>query len=768
MKWLSPHPRQPFIGVALAAIAGVIAADRWDVPLVPIYIALGLSLLCVAAFRKTIVCWVFVGVAFFALHTCRHHHSPAKEIAQKLAEGNRVARAIGVVWSEPEPPQVWSRTISARFRLKLESIEFDGKQIATDAQVNVSWSGAMPVYGDRVELTGTAQNTTPVRNPGQFDSPSYLKRLGLYSEIRARYATDCRILGHDRGNPAQAAAIKARRWINEQLSRDLEDEPQLSALIASMVLGLKGDTPDEMRTMFQRTGTMHLFAVSGLNVAMLGAIAWFLLKSLRVPRAAAIFVIVPLLFAYALVTGLNPSCVRATLMGTLLLLSFLHDRRVLVFNSLAASAFLILAWDTEQIFSPGFQFSFVLVSVIVLLSARIQRRLEPLGAPDPFIPRPLWGWPRRLGTSLWSGFAAALGVSVSAWIGSLIFTAGYFHLFSASTVFANFLAVPAAYAVLALGVSALLSAPISSALVVTFNNANWLCTKFLLGVIAFFSTVPGGHVYLETPSLSPAPTAEITVLDLANGGAAHLRSSGVDWLVDCGADYRYGQIVLPYLRSRGVNRLDAFVLTHGDAQHIGAAPTVLDDFRPRQILDSPLLDRSQSHRAIDAAIKHSGLRKQVSQRGDAFSLGPRASVRVIFPPPGIQRAKADDKALVLLLECAGVRALFMSDSGIATEQWLLKNEPDLRADLLVKGEHDKDFSGTLDFLAGVQAQAIVCAAPSYTTSPAIIADWEKSVTARGIALFNQSHTGAVSISIEDGAFEVRAFRSDQIFRSRAR
>ncbi len=581
MKWLSPHPRQPFIGVALAAIAGVIAADRWDVPLVPIYIALGLSLLCVAAFRKTIVCWVFVGVAFFALHTCRHHHSPAKEIAQKLAEGNRVARAIGVVWSEPEPPQVWSRTISARFRLKLESIEFDGKQIATDAQVNVSWSGAMPVYGDRVELTGTAQNTTPVRNPGQFDSPSYLKRLGLYSEIRARYATDCRILGHDRGNPAQAAAIKARRWINEQLSRDLEDEPQLSALIASMVLGLKGDTPDEMRTMFQRTGTMHLFAVSGLNVAMLGAIAWFLLKSLRVPRAAAIFVIVPLLFAYALVTGLNPSCVRATLMGTLLLLSFLHDRRVLVFNSLAASAFLILAWDTEQIFSPGFQFSFVLVSVIVLLSARIQRRLEPLGAPDPFIPRPLWGWPRRLGTSLWSGFAAALGVSVSAWIGSLIFTAGYFHLFSASTVFANFLAVPPLSPCLRWASPTLLSAPISSALAVTFNNANWLCSQ-----------VPSrGHRVLFCRPRRSRLCGDAASLACADGGDHRARSRerrrgalaferSRDWLVDCGAHYRYGQIVLPYLRSRGVNRLDAFVLTHGDAQHIGGRADGAGRFPP--------------------------------------------------------------------------------------------------------------------------------------------------------------------------------------------
>lgn len=768
MKLWQPRPRQPFIGVALAAIVGIVVADWWEVALLPIFVALGFALALVAFRPRTLACWLFTGVAFFALHTIRHHHGEAKLLAAGFDRGSRVVRATGVVWSEPEPPQVWSRTVSARFRLKLESIERDGVASPCDALLNVSWSGAMPTYGDRVEVIGSAQNIAPVRNPGQFDGPSYLRRLGLYSEIHARYAADCRVLGHDCGNPAQAFAIQARRWINAQLSRDLEDEPQLSALIASMVLGMKGDTPDTMRAMFQRTGTMHLFAVSGLNVAMLGAIAWYLLKSLRVPRAPAVFVIVPLLCGYALVTGLNASCVRATLMGTLMLLAYLGDRRALAYNGLAASAFLIVAWDTEQVFSPGFQFSFVLVAVIVWLAVKIQRRIEPLAAPDAFLPRQLWGWHRRLGTSIWSGFAAALGVSVAAWIGSLAFTAGYFHLFSAATVFANFLAVPAAYAVLALGISSLLAAPFSSALVVTFNNANWLCTKFLMAVIAFFSTVPGGHVYLETPRLSRAPAAEITVLDLADGGAIHLRSVGRDWLVDCGGEYRYGQTVLPFLRSRGVNRLDALILTHGDAQHIGAAVQVLDDFHPRQILDSSLSDRSQSHRAIDLEIAARDLRKTICQRGDLLPIGPGATVRVLFPQPGIHRSLADDRALVLLLECAGARVLFMSDSGLATEQWLLENEPCLRADLLVKGQPKKDFSGTLDFLARVQPQAIVCSTPGFGAPVTAMAEWEKKVTARGIAIFRQDRTGAVSITLDDGALELRAFRGGQIFRSRAR
>ncbi len=767
MKLWPLQPRQPFVGLALAAVAGIVAADWWSVPLVAVFAASAFLLALVVVLPRTWSCLLFTSAAFFTLHTVWHHHGAARLLARELDGGSRVVRATGIVWSEPEAPQVWSRTISARFHLKLQAIDLGNGELPADSLVNVSWSGQMPAYGDRVRITAAAQNIPPLHNPGQFDTPGYLQRLGIYSELRARYPADCIVVAHDCGNPAQAFAIKARHWITTQLTRDLEDEPHLSALIASMVLGMKGDTPDEMKTMFQRTGTMHLFAVSGLNVAMLGAIAWFLLKFLRVPRAPAIFIIVPLLCAYALVTGLNPSCVRATLMGSLMLLAFLCDRRGVVYNSLGAAAFLIVAWDTEQVFSPGFQFSFVLVAVIVWLSGKIQRRIEPLAAPDPFIPRPLWGWHRRLGTLLWSGFAAALGVSISAWLGSLLFTVGYFHLFSASTVFANFFAVPTAYAVLALGLASLLSATFSSGLVVTFNNANWLCAKFLLGTIASFSRVPGGHVYLET-RLGHVPAMEITVLDLAAGGATHLRAGGRDWLIDCGADYRYGQTVLPYLRSRGVNRLDGLVLTHGDVQHIGAAPVALEDFRPRKIIDSPLADRSQSHRAIDAEISARGLSKTLCQRGDILEIAPGATIRVLFPPADLHRALADDRALVLLVECAGERVLFMSDSGFATEQWLLKSEPDLRADLLVKGQHERDFSGTLDFLAAVQPQAIVCGSPGFGETTAALAEWEKKLSERGVALFRQDRVGAVCAKIESGAFEVRTFLGGQTFRSRAR
>ena len=265
--------------------------------------------------------------------------------------------------------------------------------------------------------------------------------------------------------------------------------------------------------------------------------------------------------------------------------------------------------------------------------------------------------------------------------------------------------MPIAFLVLALGVATLLVVPFWKAGAAFINNANWLAAKLLLFVIKAFALLPGGHIYVEVPRLAAAPGCEFTVLDLRDGGAIHLRSGGSDWLLDCGSSFDYGRTVLPFLRSRGVNRLDGLLLTHGDTHHIGGALAALDDFHPRSVVDSPLQDRSPTRAQLHAELATRRLGKAICARGDFIRIAPQASLRVLFPPAGLKRSAADDKALVLQLESAGTRVLFMSDSGFNTEQWLLENEPDLRSDILVKGHHAKDLSGTLEFLARVQPQA---------------------------------------------------------------
>jgi competence protein ComEC len=763
-----PRPRQPLAALAVCAVLGIVAADRWSVaPWWPVG-ALALTAVVLLIRPSTIGCWLFCALAFFSLHTLLIRFAEGRILSEQLVSGPRVIHATGIVWNEPEKPLVWSRNVTARFRLKVETLELDGAAREANLLVNVFWAGEMPAYGDRVSLVGSVRNLEGPRNPGQFDFADYSRRQGVYGEIRATYPTDCRIESHGHGNPAQALAYRARHWIQRQLAADLEDSPEIAGLIESIILGQQRDTPEELKTLFQRTGTVHLVAVSGLSVVMLAEIAVLWLRFLRIGRISSSLMVIFILWAYVMVTGVHESSVRATVMYSLILLAGVFDRKGLSLNNLGAAALLILAWDTNQLFSTGFQFSFGVVLVIILINERVKSFLRPWGAPDPFVPRVLWTGRQKTTDWAWGWIAGLIAVSVSAWIGSLPFTAVYFHMISSTALGANLVAVPIAFGVFALGVATLLAAPIWKAGAVLCNNANWLLSTWMLTTLKFFTIIPAGYLYVDMPRFSRPPAAELTVLDLGEGGAMHLRAGGRDWLIDCGNGSGYERIVLPYLRARGVNWLDGLILAHGSTRRLGGAINALDDFQPRRIAESVLRDRSPAHNRLSAELAKRGLGKGLYERGDFIRVSDALALRVLYPPAGLKRSAADDKALVFQIDCNGARVLCMSDSGFATEQWLMENEPDLRSELLIKGQHTKDFSATPDFLARVQPQAIVCGAAPFGQPPEALDGWERDATQAGIAVFRQDHSGAVEVIMRDGRFEARSFLGGQTFLSRAR
>src|SRR5581483_2985733 len=330
---------------------------------------------------------------------------------------------------------------------------------------------------------------------------------------------------------------------------------------------------------------------------------------------------------------------------------------------------------------------------------------------------------------------------------------------------ANLLVVPLALVLLFEGVFAMLVGFFGNAVSAVFNNINWLFAHGILALVHAFALIPGGHVFLELPKKHA--TCEITVFDFGAGGSAHVRAGNYDWMIDCGNQLAYENCVREFLRSRGVNRIDGLVLTHGDVAHIGSAPLVFADFSPRYIVDSAVRDRSMNRRAFHALLAANQLGKSICAPGDTLRFAPHVTARVLYPPPGIDARTADDKALVLQLTACKTRVLFMSDSGFFTEQWLLDHERDLRSDILIKGRHATDISGTPDFLNAVNPRAIVCTSTDFPPNEQVPEEWVNDVAARGIALFRQDKTGAVEIAIDRDKWSARAFLTNQRFTSRS-
>jgi competence protein ComEC len=607
------------------------------------------------------------------------------------------------------------------------------------------------------------------RNPGEFDFPAFLRTRGILAEIVTADSSGVRVTGQDAGHPLVAAAGRARERIRRAITLDLAPtDPEVAGVIAAMVLGAREDAPQEMVDDFKVSGTLHLFAVSGLHVGM---IAFILLALLRIPRTprrlAAVIVIVALVF-YAFVTGLRPSAVRATVMATILLSGLLVDRPARILNSLGAAALLILALDPFQALAPGFQLSFSVLLAIALLTAPLQRLAAPFVNPDPFLPRALLS---RNSLRFHAGarkITDTLAVSTAASLGSLPLMLAYFHLATPIAVVTNCVLIPLAFCLIFTAViSALVQLITLPGLGVTLNNANFLLVKAIAAVIAVAASVPGGHFYASARPWFVREACEIEVLDIPQGGGAHAiqTRSGARWIVDTGSARLYDGLLAPYLRSAGLNRLDGLILTHGDSHHTGAADRVLGAYRPRETFLSLKDLRSPGIRSTVTILSDKERSPKSLRQGDVVRLDRQTEIRVLFPPTGHESARADDHCLVLLLVCGDSRVLFSGDSGFSTERWLLENIPadELRAEVLVTGRHRSDPGAPTNFLSAVRPRAIVSTNSDTPAAERIPSSLRTHCENDGIRLFDQAKTGAVHLSVSPREITLTGFLAPDPF-----
>ena len=769
MKLLST-PRQPFVGLALMAATGIIVAEvvpLGSAALIFPAIVLAICILVALCWPKLTATYLIVALGFFLLHKFATTNTAGQQLADRLGERPRVVTAVGYVITEPKiAPNGF-----ATFLLKLRSIELEGKNESMPAVWQVRWKGA-PDFGDELKILGTTEPIAPPRNPGEFDMRAFLARHDIRRMLFARYPEDGTLIRHGGGNPVLRAAQASRTWMQNALCRGLDDAPEVKSFISGIVLGIRHETPEDIEEPFQQTGTIHLFAVAGLHVGIVAALLWVLATIARLPRKRAAVVIIPSLFFYAAVTGLHIPALRAAVMASILVGSYFFERRVFLLNSLAAAAFFILCWNTNELFSTGFQLSFAVVGAIVLFADPFFRFFQRPAAPDPFLPQSLVRGPRRWMHSSYEWLCGGASVSLAAWIGSLPLILWYFHLVTPISLLANLVVVPIAFFVLAVALLSLITTPLLPWVALVFNNANWTLATLVIGIVHLFAQIPGGHFYVGEPDWGDRVSAKMTVLDLGAGAAVHVRVNGHDWLIDCGSERSYDRVVREYLHWAGVNRLTGLVLTHGDSQHIGGVMQLLSDFPGVRVIDNPAPDRSLIHRRLSrivSGLEGRGRKPDELAAGDNFYLSREAIAHVLFPPRGFAGATADDQALVTRLSIApSTFVLFMSDNGEETERALLSNSSNLQSDILVKGQHYSGSSGSAPFLDAVRPRLIIATSRDFPEHERISEQWVEQLRASGIKLFRQDETGAVELNFSNQEWSARAYLTGEVFRSVSR
>jgi ComEC/Rec2-related protein len=553
--WL--RQRAPCAGLFVGAALGVLASDgRWSSW--PLWAgATAVAALLATGIRSTVlVCFtLFCGFAFW--HAFRTDNNPGFRWSLRSNLGAEEHTVTIVVASDPKTDAFRSLQ------------RFIGVATCVDSQptrflVFAECAGEPFAYADELIAQGKFVLPAKPSNPGEFDFNSYLQRKNVYLAFRSLRGLPAEIVGHGKANPFVGMALNGRHQLSQLLQTGLEDDPEVAETVQGMVLGARAETSSELKQIFQDTGTVHLFAASGLQVGLFGGIAWKLIRSTRFSRRAAALFLVPVLVAYCAITGFYPATVRATVMAILLTIGVSLERPVTMLNSLAASGLLILAHDTQQLFQLGFQLSFAAVLAIVVCVEPLAHWLSRPFRPDPFLPVQFLSPVQRIGHRTAVHGCELISLSFICWLATLPILILRDHRVSTVSVLANVIVVPIASVVMTLAVVTLLTAPLSSWLASCFNNTTWLLTKMILFVLHAVTAIPYHSVNIGGVS----PSAYVTALHPRSGHMFHAHLAGHDLFFAGGSFASWNLVARPYLEWRGVNRLNTLIVANAQRSRV--------------------------------------------------------------------------------------------------------------------------------------------------------------------------------------------------------
>jgi len=309
------------------------------------------------------------------------------------------------------------------------------------------------------------------------------------------------------------------------LDAGLSEQPALAAIYRAMMMGQKQEMSDEQRSLFLHSGTMHLFAISGLNITAIALSVQVLLLLLRVPRLAATATGLAALWLYVDITGASSSAVRAFIMCALMLGSFSLRRPANPLATLTASAVLVLLLDPMQLFGASFQMSYGIVAVLLLLGAPLAKALLARWPLFSALPESTWRWQHRWTDEGWRWLLGAIGIGLASALVSTISGIQFFGLFTPGSLVVNLVVIPISTFVVGAGfVSLLCGFAGLTAGSVLFNHAAILLLWFMDRLLRSAMAVPGVYhaARFRAAWMGPASLAVLLTACLA-GYAWHWR-----------------------------------------------------------------------------------------------------------------------------------------------------------------------------------------------------------------------------------------------------
>ncbi len=455
--------------------------------------------------------------------------------------------------------------------------------------------------GNRMLLKGFYYKGREKRNPGEFDYNAYLSSKGVAGILKVVDSSSIQITSEEH-DFYKSALHQIRKGIDGQLKK--YHNMETFSLLRGLLLADRGEINYETKTHFINAGVIHVLAVSGLNVGFIVLI--FLLVFGRLNLFLRSGITIAGLIFYLILTGASASVFRATVMAVVLIIAYLSNRSTHLINSIAIAALVILIIDPNQLYDAGFQLSFSAVISMMLIYPYIENIINQMSVKN----------------KIFKYFLVAIGLSLSAQIGTLPFTFYYFSKFSTVSLFANLIVIPAIGVITGIGVITLIISPLIPFLSTYYSAANNILTGWLFDIINFAGSLNFSYISIydyslldsilfyvlslitiflykklehrvlkviavilfilnifviskiDNKNLLPDNYLSIMMIDVGQGDSFLIKfPNGKTALVDAGNTTTLfdngDRVIIPLLNYLGIKKIDYGIVTHIDSDHYG-------------------------------------------------------------------------------------------------------------------------------------------------------------------------------------------------------
>ena len=579
--------------------------------------------------------------------------------------------------------------------------------------------------GDTIIITGNIRPPKSATNPSQFDYAKYLKYKDTFSILYSEGENFKITKKADKFSNLDEFYLflvqktdTIRKEITQKHAKYVKS-PQLE-ILGGIVFGNEAiNPPDEIKQSFVNSGLMHLLAASGLNVALIFGIWWFLAQNIfKLPYVISIWGGVFFIILYTFTTGFPPPVLRAAIMLLFVLLGKLIDREAKPVALIFFVGLVMLLFDPKMFCDVGFQLSFIVTIGLIVTIEPICEKLN--GKNKEYIAK-IKDYPKFIKIILMSFSPKFLLAVVLVPLCAQLYVAPlqmyYFNTFTPWSLLANLCVVPFIGLVSFLGfISSIFSALpfIGDKIIPVFD---FIINPFLILLVKisqFFSSLKYSILTMPSPScfqiilfwcilvlivenikenfknkklllLSftvififlatfikiPSKDFEIIVFDVGNADSAILKTpKGKYVMIDTAmAPFRgvsnAKTIMEEYFKDKNIKELELLIITHFDADHCGGAKDILNDLKVNKVYIQNSNPPESKGKEIINILKDKQIKYSVAKNNEIIYKENGFSIKTFSANLSGKTDKIDNEnSIITLVNSNNASAIFMGDSGV--------------------------------------------------------------------------------------------------------